>query len=174
MMRLAILVAVLLGSLTPAWAQSTATLQGTVTDTSGGAVPAVAIHIKNLETGAERNLVTDEAGRFDAASLPVGRYEVRAEKPGFRSEVKTGISVVVGQREIADLVLQVGDVRQTVKVESAPTVVVVDGDGRVADVVESWDREGVNRVSSTLAGLLDAEPAIVSEPGDGLPGFKPG
>lgn len=57
---------------------------------------------------------------------------------------------------------------------SAPTVVVVDGDGRVADVVESWDREGVNRASSTLAALLDAEPAIVSEPGDGLPDFKPG
>jgi hypothetical protein len=57
---------------------------------------------------------------------------------------------------------------------SAPTVVVVDGEGRVADVVESWDRDGVNRASATLAALLDAEPAIVSEPGDGLPDFKPG
>jgi hypothetical protein len=57
---------------------------------------------------------------------------------------------------------------------SAPTVVVVDGDGRVADVVESWDREGVNRASSTLADLLHAEPVIVSEPEDGLPAFKPG
>ena len=57
---------------------------------------------------------------------------------------------------------------------SAPTVVVVGGDARVAEVVESWDREGVNRASSTLAGLLGAEPVIVSEPGDGLPAFKPG
>ena len=57
---------------------------------------------------------------------------------------------------------------------SAPTVVVVDGDGRVADVVQSWDREGINRASSTLAGLLQTEPVIVSEPGDGLPAFKPG
>ena len=57
---------------------------------------------------------------------------------------------------------------------SAPTVVVVDGDGRVADVVESWDRDGVNRASSTLAGLLHAESVTVSEPGDGLPEFKPG
>jgi len=53
-------------------------------------------------------------------------------------------------------------------------VVVVDGDGRVADVVESWDRDGVNRASSTLAALLHREPVIVSEPGDGLPEFKPG
>ena len=57
---------------------------------------------------------------------------------------------------------------------SAPTVVVVDGDGRVADVVESWDRDGVNRASSTLAGLLRMEPVVISEPGDGLPEFKPG
>jgi hypothetical protein len=57
---------------------------------------------------------------------------------------------------------------------SAPTVVVIDADGRVADVVESWDRDGVNRAASTLADLLHADPAIVSEPGDGLPEFKPG
>ena len=59
-------------------------------------------------------------------------------------------------------------------IASAPTVVVVDADGRVADVVESWDRDGVNRASATLAALLAAEPAVVSEPGDGLPDFKPG
>src|ERR1700676_3530859 len=107
------------------FAQGEASIQGTVSDSSGGAVPGVAIRIKNLETGAERNLVTDEAGRYDAASLPVGRYEVRAEKTGFRSEEKTGVSLVLGQRETVDLVLQVGDVRQTVQVESAPTVVAI-------------------------------------------------
>jgi hypothetical protein len=85
----------------------------------------VAVRIKNLETGAERNLVTEEAGRYDAASLPVGHYEVRAEKTGFRSEEKTGVLLVLGQRETVDLVLQVGDVRQTVEVESAPTVVAI-------------------------------------------------
>jgi Carboxypeptidase regulatory-like domain len=69
--------------------------------------------------------VTDEAGRYDAASLPVGRYEVRAEKTGFRSAERTGVSLVLGQRETVDLVLQVGDVRETVQVESPPTVVSI-------------------------------------------------
>src|SRR5580692_2494862 len=109
----------------PNFAQGEASIQGTVSDSSGGAVPAVTIRIKNLETGAERNLVTNEAGRYDAASLPVGRYDVRAEKAGFRSAEKTGISLLLGQRETVDLVLQIGDVRQTVQVESAPTVVAV-------------------------------------------------
>ena len=55
-----------------------------------------------------------------------------------------------------------------------PTLVVVDGAGRVADVVESWDRDGVNRASATLATLLGAEPSVISEPGDGLPDLRPG
>ena len=110
---------------TSGFAQGEASIHGAVSDSSGGAIPGAAIRIKNLETGAERNQLTDEAGRYDAASLPVGRYEVRAEKSGFRSEVRTGVSLVLGQRETVDLVLQVGDVRQTVQVEAAPTVVAV-------------------------------------------------
>src|SRR5258706_7212477 len=110
---------------TGSFAQGEASIQGVVSDSSGGAIPGVAIRVKNVETGAERNQVTDESGRFEAAALAVGRYVVRAEKAGFRSEEKTGISLVLGQRESVDLVLQVGDVQQTVKVEAGPTVVAI-------------------------------------------------
>src|SRR6202167_3085620 len=113
---------------TVSFAQGETAIQGTVSDASGGNISGAAVRIKNLETGAERNQVTDEAGRYDAASLPVGHYEVRAEKSGFRSEERTGISLVVGQRETVDLVLQVGDVRQTVQVEAAPKAVSVTTD----------------------------------------------
>ena len=59
-------------------------------------------------------------------------------------------------------------------IEHVPTMVVVDPDGRAVDVVESWDRDGYNRASATLAALLGAEPAIISHAGDGLPVFRPG
>ncbi len=59
-------------------------------------------------------------------------------------------------------------------IASAPTVVVVDAAGAVADVVESWDRDGLNRVAATIATLRGAEPVVVSTPDDGLPDFKPG
>jgi len=113
------------GMATATFAQGDASIQGVVTDSSGGAIPGVAIRIKNVETGAERNQVTDEAGRYEASALPVGRYEVRAEKAGFRSEERTGIPLALGQRETVDLVLPVGDVRQTVKVEAVPTAVAI-------------------------------------------------
>lgn len=59
-------------------------------------------------------------------------------------------------------------------IEHVPTLVVVDGDGRVADVVESWDRDGLNRASSTLADLLGADATTISDHTDGLPAFRPG
>jgi len=112
----------------PVFAQGESSIEGTVTDSSGGAIPGVAVQIKNLETGAERDLTTDDAGRFSAAALPVGQYEVRAEKSGFRAEIKSSISLVVGQRLSLDLALQIGDVRQVVEVPSAPTLVAVTTD----------------------------------------------
>jgi len=109
-------------------AQGESSIEGAVTDSSGGGIPGVSVQIKNLETGAERLLTTDDSGRFSAAALSVGQYEVRAEKSGFRAEIKNGISLVVGQRLSVDLILQIGDVRQVVEVPSVPTVVAVTTD----------------------------------------------
>src|SRR5256886_579932 len=112
----------------PVFAQGESSVEGAVTDSSGGGIPGVSVQIKNLETGAERLLTTDDSGRFSAAALAVGQYEVRAEKSGFRAEIKNGISLVVGQRLFVDLILQIGDVRQVVEVPSVPTVVAVTTD----------------------------------------------
>ena len=55
-----------------------------------------------------------------------------------------------------------------------PTTFLVGEDGAILDVVESWDREGLNALSGRLADLLGAEPVTISERGDGLPPFRPG
>lgn len=57
---------------------------------------------------------------------------------------------------------------------SVPTLYLIGGDGRVADVVGAWDRDGFNRVAATLARSVGAEPVEVSTPDDGLPAFQPG
>jgi len=73
---------------------------------------------------SERNQVTDESGRFEAAALAVGRYVVRAEKAGFRSEEKTGFRWC-SANENPWICVASGDVQQTVKVEAMPTVVAI-------------------------------------------------
>jgi thiol-disulfide isomerase/thioredoxin len=58
-------------------------------------------------------------------------------------------------------------------VRVVPTLFLVDG-GKIRDVVESWDRDGFNRVSAELADLTYQDPVVVSTPEDGLPSFRPG
>ena len=99
-----------------ACAQVDGSLWGSVNDTSGAGILGATIAIRNLETGKERILTTDESGRFNAPALVVGRYEISASKAGFRTDRRTSISLVIGQREEVNLTLQVGDVHQTVEV----------------------------------------------------------
>ncbi len=100
-----------------AWAQGEASILGAVVDTSGSIIAGATVKVKNVEIGTVRTLVTDSSGRFDAPSLPVGKYEVSAEQAGFRSEVKTGITLAIGQRAEVNLMLAVGDVQQSISVE---------------------------------------------------------
>jgi hypothetical protein len=107
----------------PVHAQVTASIKGIVTDASGAAVPAAAVRVKNLETGAVRNTSTDDAGRYLVLALPVGEYEVRVSKQNFQDSTHTGIHLVVGQEATVDVPLQVGTVKAQVNVTGdAPMV----------------------------------------------------
>ena len=104
------------------WSQQLDTsIFGTVRDDTGAPWPGGAVSIQNVETGAERKLVTDGNGRYSAPSVAIGRYQVSATREGFRSERKTGIDLVFGQRVVVDLTLTVGELRQTLTVEAAPS-----------------------------------------------------
>ena len=106
LMLLAVMAAVVLAS---ARAQKTdASLSGIVQDATGAGVQGATISIKNLETGTRREIETDSDGRYHAPSLAVGRYELTADKTGFRMEHRTGITLVVGQQAEVDLTLRVG------------------------------------------------------------------
>ena len=100
-----------------------ASINGTVKDETGSGLAGAVVSVKSAETGAERKLITDDAGRYSAPSLAVGRYEVSAEKPGFNSQRKTGIDLVIGQTTAIDLTLPVGELKQTITVEAAPSPV---------------------------------------------------
>src|SRR5262245_53155755 len=81
----------------PAWAQSTATLQGTVTDPQGAVLPGVQITLRSQETGVERNTLTDSAGHYLVPSLAVGTYRLEARLSGFQPRIVTNIRVQVAE-----------------------------------------------------------------------------
>jgi len=60
-----------------------AAIEGTVTDANRAAVSGASVTVRNLETGLERVATTDEGGRYAIRVLPVGRYTIRVQAPGF-------------------------------------------------------------------------------------------
>src|SRR5881409_3128857 len=102
---------------------STATILGTVKDTSGALVPGVSITVKHTERGLTRSVVSGERGAYTVPLLPVGAYEITTTMPGFKQAVRSGINLVVGQQAVVDLTLEVGANAEQVTVnEEAPLV----------------------------------------------------
>ena len=118
---------------------SAATILGTVTDSSGAAIPDAAVKVRNIATGITQSTTSDAQGRFNVPDLGIGDYEVQATKTGFSTVVRKGITLTVGSQSVVDFALQVGQQTQTVTVEGqASTVEVtnasVGADRRPADV----------------------------------------
>lgn len=110
-------------AMSPLRAQVTAAISGTVQDSSGAGVADATVVVKSVETGAARTATTDSAGNYTILSLALGPQEVKAEKAGFKSAVRTGIDLVVGQEAVVNLRLEVGELVQQVTVAAeAPLV----------------------------------------------------
>src|ERR1044071_5570744 len=91
-------------------------LQGFVTDSSGAALPRAQVLVLNVGTGATRELTTDEGGRYRVPILPPGDYEIHVTATGFRTLVRRGIQLNIGQTLAVDLSLEVGGVEAEVSV----------------------------------------------------------
>jgi hypothetical protein len=109
-------IACLLSLVPAAGAQTTSTVTGRVTDASGALLPGVVVTARNVETGVVRTVITATDGRYTFGLLPVGRYELRAELPGFRPLVRQGVQTTVAETIVIDLTLALGGVTEEVRV----------------------------------------------------------
>jgi carboxypeptidase family protein/TonB-dependent receptor-like protein len=100
---------------------TTGTIQGTVLDANGAALPGANVEIKNLETNFTRTFVTDEDGRFVALSLPSGKYSVTVAKQGFTTLVLETTDLTVGRALNLPFSMKISGVEERVTV-TAPTV----------------------------------------------------
>src|SRR2546430_13376795 len=91
-LRVILLIPCLLFGLTASWAQAAGTgaLAGTVSDSTGAAVPDVQIKVTNDATGDVRTAVLHGDGRYVGPFLPPGSYPVEASRAGVRVSVLNG------------------------------------------------------------------------------------
>ena len=105
---------------TPALAQTvTGTIQGTVTDTSGGVLPGVDGHAHARGHRRPAHGVTNEAGLYSAPFVQIGRYAVTAALTGFGAITREGIEVGLNETRVVDFKLD-PRVTDTVTVKGEP------------------------------------------------------
>jgi len=96
---------------------ATGTILGTVTDSSGATVPDTTVRITNVGTAATQIAMTDSQGLYRVPALPIGDYDVQAEKTGFETVLHRGVTLTVGRELVVDFSMPVGQLAQTVTVE---------------------------------------------------------
>lgn len=108
-----------------AWAQfTTASLGGTVRDSSGAGIPEATVSVLNVGTGFTQELLTGANGAFLFSRLPIGTYLLRIEKQGFSAYVQDQIILNVGQSaNLPPITLQIGQISDEVTVSGVAELV---------------------------------------------------
>jgi outer membrane receptor protein involved in Fe transport len=122
---LAIVVVLLLAIVSaPSFAQiSTAQLNGTVRDQSGGAVAKASLALREMDTNQTYTATAAETGSYVLPNVTPGRYELKVSFTGFANFTQTGIVLTVGQSATIDVTLNVaGQGEQILVTTEAPVI----------------------------------------------------
>ncbi|HEX3878847.1 MAG TPA: carboxypeptidase regulatory-like domain-containing protein [Bryobacteraceae bacterium] len=122
----------------PAFAQvDRASLNGTVTDATGSAVPGAKVEAVSAATGLRRQTLSGAAGTYEIAGLPIGGYTVTVTKEGFKPLKVNEVNLAVAEPRTVDARLAVGLVTEAVEVAATT--------------------EALNRTSAEVGGLVEPE-----------------
>jgi len=148
------------------WAQDTATIAGTVSDSSGAVMPGVTVTVSNPDRGFVRVVASNSAGEYTAVRIPIGNYVVSVEAAGFQKLVHSGIALTAGQTQRVDLTLTVGQVSQQVEVVGNIAKVETEN-ATISDVVTSKQIDNLALNGADVMGLMFLVPGAVQPNGQG-------
>lgn len=138
------------------FSQSSSQITGTVTDTSGAAVPGATVVVSSPATGTERRGTTNENGNYTIPFLTPGDYRIAVERGGFKSIARDGVRLEVNQSAQIDFRLEIGDVSEKITVtESAPILESTSSSiGQVIEkkAIEDLPLNGRNFVQLAILG----------------------
>jgi hypothetical protein len=152
-------------------AQNQATIVGTVRDPSGAVVPNAKITVSNPDKGFIRHLVTNSAGAYTAAEIPIGIYTISAEAAGFQSVVRNGLSLSVGRVLRVDIQLRVGSQAQKITVQGNAAAVQTET-GTISSVITGTQVTQLNLNGRNFTNLAILIPGAA--PGYGYNPFSVG
>ena len=145
----------------PALAAQTTTgvVLGTVRDAAGAVVPGATVSMINAGTNARNESVSDERGAFIVPQLSPGTYRLEATMQGFKTFVRSGISLQVQQQVRIDIVLEIGQMAETVNVVAGATILETTTSS-VGKVVDNARIEALPLNTRNIYSLIYLTPGV--------------
>ena len=151
-------------------AASATTLVGTVTDSSGAAVPNATVVAVQKATGVSYKGQTTAAGDYSLPYVDVGTYSITVEAPGFKKFTRTEIVVQINQTVRTDFNLILGQVTNEITVSSAAPPIATDDAAIMqtveTDAISSLPIAGHDtlKLALTTAGVIQSGDVTVGDP----------
>jgi iron complex outermembrane receptor protein len=100
------------------YAQTSASLTGTVLDPRGASLAGATVSVKNDATGATQKMSSDQLGKYSFSNLPAGTYTVQVEGKGFASS-RRSVKLETGKTTDVAVTLELGRLSEEITVEAA-------------------------------------------------------
>src|SRR3989441_329871 len=160
------LILIALGSMAAFAQTGTSSITGSVRDVTGAVVPGANVTAKNEATGVTSTQTTTDSGLYAFSSLPVGKYTITVEKQGFKTLQKINNVLEVGIPLTVDIALEVGQVSETVTVQSGLEQLQT-ANATIGNVVEQKAIEALPLNGRNPLTLLLLEPGVVQRSAGG-------
>jgi Carboxypeptidase regulatory-like domain len=141
----------------PAFAQNSS-LNGVVTDANGAVVPDARVTIRNTDTTAMRNTVSNQRGEYELVQVAPGKYEVTVEKPGFTTET-SDVVLQTNTPATLNVQLKLGTVNQTVEVQGVASEVNTENATMGNPFTETQVKE-IPLQTRNIVALLGVQPGV--------------
>jgi Carboxypeptidase regulatory-like domain len=142
-----------------AWAGVAGSISGTVRDASGSVIPQAAVTLQALDTSLTWHAQTDDKGFYTLPALPVGRYNLQVEAPGFETYRRQNIILDTNAALTLDAVLATGTVRQTVTVFDNALHIETTST-QMGQVIEGHQMTAVPLNGRSYTDLLALQPGV--------------
>ncbi len=136
-------------------------ITGTITDDSGGVVPAATVTIVGDQTKLTRTVDTNDNGTYSFVNLPIGNYSITATHAGFQTLSIPSIQVQANRTATVNGTLKIGEIGQTVTVEEAPLINAVDTTNGY--VMDKQEIDEVPLPTGSFTGLALLSPGVNEE-----------
>jgi Carboxypeptidase regulatory-like domain len=144
---------------------TTGTITGRLTDTTGAIVSGAKITVLNTGTAGSRVLTTDSSGDYTATLLLPGSYSVTSEMQGFKTEVRNGITLQVDQTVRVDMALTIGSTSERVEVNANALTLDTDSSS-IGQVIDQKQVTELPLNGRNFVSLLFLEPGAVQTGGE--------